>query len=285
MAGAPVGGAKLALRRGFQLGALGLATLLLVVAQPLWQEVSVLWQRVLLPWIGGYQAWAEQVATLPAMLPVLAFLGGLLVSLSPCILSLLPVHLSYLGTLTPRSRREALGHSLAFVAGAVTLFAAVGLFAGFASALLLTWRGPVYMGMGVIVWAMGLRQLGFAKWSLPKLPTLHWLGHPYVVGLSFATIVSPCAGSIAVSTLVAAAGTGSPLLGALVMICYGFGYTAVVFLAGVWVGFAQYARRLTAHSGRWLTVGGWVLTIAGMAYIYWGAQTLWAPTASSSGIE
>ncbi|MGQ9866668.1 MAG: cytochrome c biogenesis CcdA family protein [Pseudanabaenaceae cyanobacterium] len=273
-------------RRWVQLGALGLGACLLVVAQPLWQEVAVLWQRVLLPWIGGYQDWLAQGTTLPLLLPVLAFLGGLVVSLSPCILSLLPVHLSYLGTLSPRSRREALIHSLAFVAGATTLFAVVGLFAGFASALLLTWRGAVYMGMGAIICAMGLRQLGFfPQWSLPKLPALQWLGHPYVVGLSFATVVSPCAGSIAVSTLVAAAGTGSPLLAAFVMVCYGFGYTSIVFLAGVWVGFAQYARRLTAQSGRWLTVGGWVLTIAGLAYFYWGLQTLWAPAPTGSSIE
>ncbi len=273
-------------RRWGQLAALGLGAVLVVVAQPLWQEVAVFWQQGLGPWIGGYQDWVARAAALPWMLPVLAFLGGVVVSLSPCILSLLPVHLSYLGTLAPRSRREALGNSLAFVAGATTLFAAVGLFAGFASALLWTWRGPVYMGMGGLICAMGLRQLGFfPQWSLPKLPALQWLGHPYMVGLSFATVVSPCAGSIAVSTVVAAAGTGSPLLAALVMIGYGLGYTSIVFLAGVWVGFAQYARRLTAQSGQWLTVGGWVLTIAGLAYFYWGVQTLWAPAPSGSGIE
>jgi cytochrome c-type biogenesis protein len=70
-----------------------------------------------------YQKWLEQQNTSnPTVLIPLAFVGGLIASISPCILSLLPVNLSYIGTLKINSRRDAFFKAGQFVLGVVTIF-------------------------------------------------------------------------------------------------------------------------------------------------------------------
>lgn len=258
---------------------------LIILRSPL-QRLAELWQRVLLPTIVFYQSWVDQASQSFIFLPVFAFCGGLIVSISPCILSLLPVNLSYIGTLEAKSRQAALINALFFVAGSSVLFAIVGSIAGLANALLVEWRNQIYIGMGLIIFCMGIKQIGlFPSIHLPRPQALAWLGHPFWVGFSFATILSPCASSISISTLLAAGSTGSPILGAFVMICYGFGYTLIIFLASVMVGFAKQARRLIAHADRFLEWAGMILTVSGLFYMYLGTKGLLFPPPSESGIE
>lgn len=264
--------------------ALGVCTLV-VLRLPL-QKLAEVWQKVLLPGIAFYQDWLNSIGRSFILLPILAFCGGVIVSISPCILSLLPVNLSYIGTLEPKSKKEAFINALFFVAGASCLFGIVGSVAGLANALLIEWRYQVYLVMGLVISMTGIKQLGLLQnFSLPRPQALAWVGHPFWVGFSFATILSPCASSISIGTLIAAGGTGSPIWGAFIMICYGFGYTLIIFLASVGVGFAKQARKLISHADRVLDYAGIVLAISGLFYIYLGTMGLFFPKASESGIE
>jgi cytochrome c-type biogenesis protein len=68
-----------------------------------------------------YQQWGEsQPLTNPWLLISFAFGGGLLASISPCILAMLPVNLSYIGTLNVKSRRAAVWNATGFVLGVVS---------------------------------------------------------------------------------------------------------------------------------------------------------------------
>jgi cytochrome c-type biogenesis protein len=70
----------------------------------------------------NYQQWGErQPLTNPWLLVSFAFGGGLLASISPCILAMLPVNLSYIGTLNIKSRRAAVWNATGFVLGVVTI--------------------------------------------------------------------------------------------------------------------------------------------------------------------
>ncbi|MCS6959115.1 MAG: cytochrome c biogenesis CcdA family protein [Pseudanabaenaceae cyanobacterium SKYGB_i_bin29] len=266
--------------------AFGIGVCLLIAIRPLWQQLTDVWHSLLLPTIITYQNWLGEVGQSVWVLPFLAFLGGVIVSLTPCVVALLPVYLTYIGTLEPQSRREALSNSLFFVAGACSLFAILGALAGLTNAILLAWRSQIYLAIGVGILLAGLKQLGILKLgNLPRLTALAWLGHPFWVGVSFATVISPCGAGIAVATVLAAGGTGSPLGGAMVMICYGLGYTLVIFLASLGVGLAKQARKFIPYSEKVLHVAGVILTIGGLFYIYQGAMGLLFPAPSSSGIE
>jgi cytochrome c-type biogenesis protein len=167
-------------------------------------------------------------------------MGGLLSSISPCILSLLPVNLSYIGTLNIPSRRTAFVKAAQFVLGVVTIFSVFGLFSALASAVYVDYRGYFNLGVGTIILLMGLSFAGLIHFPLPQINTVPIPG-PYGVGLTFALVSSPCASPILFAIIAAA--TGSQLVSVVTLVSYGLGYTAIIFLASLYTGLVKQRPR------------------------------------------
>jgi cytochrome c-type biogenesis protein len=218
-----------------------------------------------------YQQWLETQDTAnPLVLLPLALGGGLIASISPCILSLLPVNLSYIGTLNITSRRDALMKAGGFVAGAITVFSLLGLFASFAAAVLVDYRGYINILVGALILVMGLSFAGVVSIPLPRHNISLPLAGPYGVGLTFALVISPCSSSVLFAVIAAAAATNSIVLSTLTMIAYGLGYTAVIFFASLFTGLIKLSRFFLYRS-QWVTrFGGAALILAGIYYLISG---------------
>ncbi len=257
-------------------------------------------------WVGEtYDRWfSQQTVNNPLVLVGFAFVGGLVASVSPCILSLLPVNLSYIGTREITSRRDAFCKAGAFVLGVVTVLSLLGLFSSLASFVLVRYRGYFFVLVGTVIVLMGLQMAGILKLSLPQLPFLtvaqadtrigkpeaidhskslgksvhSLLTGPYGVGLTFALVSSPCTSPIMISMLAAAAATGSQLQSTVTMVSYALGYSAIIFLASLFTGLAKQSRRLLVHSDTITRVASMVLLIIGLVYLmnggYWVLSTL-----------
>lgn len=218
-----------------------------------------------------YQQWFDQQNTTnPLVLLPLAFLGGLLASFSPCILALLPVNLSYIGTLKVTSRRQALVKASLFVFGAVVVLSLFGLASGFATAIIVDFKGYVHLAIGAIILTMGLSFAGLIHLPLPQTQINLPVAGPLGVGMTFALVSSPCASPVLFAVLAAAATTGSQSLSVLTMVFYALGYTAVIFLASLFTGIVKQSRMLLEHSD-WVTrVGSVLLILAGGYYVLTG---------------
>ncbi len=270
-----------------------IGTLLLVLAVSYWSGGSLLQAIADLAFVVGdrYQQWfAQQDFSNPLLLWLLSFSGGLVASISPCILSLLPVNLSYIGTQQIQSRREALFKATAFVLGVVTILSLLGLFSSFAGIVLVKFRGYFHIGVGFIILGMGLNIAGLLPLSLPRWrspnsssesPPLGrqlrlLLTSPYGVGITFALVSSPCTSPIMVAVLTAAAATGSQLQSFLAMISYAIGYTAIIFLASLFTGLVKQTRLLLGHAQIVIRLAGLVLVLVGGFYLLNGLQWLGA---------
>ncbi len=218
----------------------------------------------------GFEAWSPS----PFLVPLAAFAGGLLASVSPCVLAMLPLNLGYIGTLGPLSRRQAVVRVGGFVAGTVLVLSLFGLVASFASAVVVDHRGPVHLGVGVIILAMGLHLGGWLPLRLPRLPALPPSGGPFLVGVGFGLVSSPCASPVLFSVLAAAAGTGSGALSVITMVSYALGYTALISATSLWAGLMGASRRLLRHGDTLTRLGALVLLAAGVYYVFQGL--LWS---------
>ncbi|BAU14599.1 hypothetical protein LEP3755_51480 [Leptolyngbya sp. NIES-3755] len=221
-----------------------------------------------------YQQWLEQQnLSNPIVLVPLAFIGGLIASVSPCILSLLPVNLSYIGTLNITSRRAAFTKAGLFVLGVVTVFSLFGLFASFAAAVLVDYRGYFNVVVGALILVMGLSFAGVFRLSLPQPKASLSAAGPYGVGLTFALVSSPCSSPVLFSVIAAAAATGSQLISVATLVSYGLGYTAVIFFASLYTGLIKQSRSILGKSDWVIRVGSAALILAGGFYlvngIYW----------------
>ncbi len=247
----------------------GLLALILLfgatLGHPLERLISVVENR--------YQQWFEQQNTgNPAVLLPLAFVGGLLASVSPCILALLPVNLSYIGTLKITSRRDAFAKAGLFVLGAVTILSLFGLVSSFAGAVMIEYRGFINIVVGLIMAGMGLWLMGLIKIPLPTMNVDIPVAGPYGVGLTFALVSSPCASPVLFAVLAAAAASGSQLLGTLTMVSYALGYTALIFFASLFTGMAKQSNKLLKHSENIIRFGSIALLMTGAYYLFTGTR-------------
>jgi cytochrome c-type biogenesis protein len=108
--------------------------------------------------------------------------------MSPWILAMLPVNLSYIGTLNVKSRQEAFWNATGFVLGVVTMLSVFGLFSAVAGAIMVEWRGYINLAVGMLVIFMGLSISGLFQLPLPQFQiALPPVAGTYGVGLTFIT--------------------------------------------------------------------------------------------------
>lgn len=221
-----------------------------------------------------YQKWGEsQSLNHPLFTLLFALGGGLLASISPCILALLPINLSYIGTLDVKSRREAFFNASGFVLGVVTVLSVFGLFSSVAGAVMVDWRGYINVGIGSVIILMGLSIGGIFHLPLPQTQFTIPFAGTYGVGLTFALISSPCASPVLFAVLAAAAATGSPVWSTLTMVAYALGYTAVIFAASLFTGLIKVSRQILTKSETIMRWGGLALLLTGGYYVVSGV--LW----------
>jgi len=208
-----------------------------------------------------------------------AFLGGLLSFLSPCVLPLVP---SYLGFVTGFTfdemsgrRRIAMLHATLFVAGFSLIFMLFGATATALGRVLKYYEVWIQRAGGILIILFGLYCLGVlklrfldqdARVHLDRKP-MGYLGS-VLVGMAFAAGWTPCIGPILGGILGLAAteeslGRGMVLLGA-----YSFGL-AVPFLLSAYAveAFLDWFQRFRRHL-RWVQrISGILLLIVGFLLV------------------
>jgi cytochrome c-type biogenesis protein len=251
----------------------GLGLLALIIVLTLGPVISHPVERLISLVENRYQQWFDrQNTTNPVVLLPLAFIGGLLASVSPCILALLPVNLSYIGTLKIKSRWDAFSKAGLFVLGAVTILSLFGLVSSFAGLVMVEYRGYINVVVGLIMAVMGLWLIGVVQIPLPQMNLNLPQAGPYGVGLTFALVSSPCASPVLFAVLAAAAATSSQVLGTLTMVSYALGYTMLIFLASLFTGLAKQSNRLLKHSEGIIRFGSVALMMTGAYYLFAGTQ-------------
>jgi cytochrome c-type biogenesis protein len=222
----------------------------------------------------------------------LSFSGGLVASISPCILSLLPINLSYIGTRDIQSRWDALTKASAFVLGVVTTLSLFGIFSAFAGFVLIKFTGYFHLIIGLLIITMGLVLSNtitlppilqrLRKGAVPSTndrpsSKLHQWGQniltgSYGVGLTFALVSSPCSSPILFAVLSVAATTESQLQSGLLMVSYSLGYTAIIFFASLFTGFVKQTRGLLGYADRITQLASLALLVTGGFYVINGGQ-------------
>ena len=97
---------------------------------------------------------------------LISFLEGVITFISPCLLPMLPVYVSYFAGGGERSTGKTLKASLGFVAGFSLTFIALGTLAGTVGGFLRSHQTAVNVGSGLIVIFFGLNFLGIIRLNL-----------------------------------------------------------------------------------------------------------------------
>ena len=156
----------------------------------------------------------------------ITFLEGIISFISPCMLPMLPVYISYFAAESD-SRAKVLARSISFVLGFTVVFSALGLFAGTVGALLSRYRIAVNAVSGLIVILLGLSYLDiiplpFLK-GIQKQHKITGLLSAFVFGMIYSVCLTPCVGAFLGSALMLASVSGTAVQGALLLLTYALG--------------------------------------------------------------
>jgi len=160
---------------------------------------------------------------------LISFLEGIITFISPCLLPMLPIYLSYFAGGGERSTRKTVSGALGFVLGFTVVFIAMGALAGTLGSLLRTYQTAVNVISGLIVIFFGLNFLGVIPLDLfhGSKRTVDTGGPAFFSALVFGIIFSlgwtPCVGAFLGSALMLASQQGKALTGILMLFCYSMG--------------------------------------------------------------
>ncbi len=216
-----------------------------------------------------------QTSLHPAVLIILALFGGLLSSVSPCVLGLLPVNLAYIGTANIKNKNEAFNKAIMFVLGVSLVLTLLGLFGSLAFAVFTEFKGEINLGVGIFIILMALFVMELIHLPLPQFVTKIPEASPFVIGMIFALVSSPCSSPVLFGVLSAASSTGSQIWAMIIMFSYSMGYTALIFAASLSAGLLKQLDWFKKHNKTVLRTSGGLLLILGIIYVFVGITTLW----------
>ena len=160
---------------------------------------------------------------------LISFLEGVITFISPCLLPMLPIYISYFAGGGGRTTGRTLKCASGFVLGFTLVFVAMGALAGTVGSFLQRYQMMVNLVCGAIVILFGLNFLGVVKWNLfggSKIQTNTanmTFGSALVFGVVFSIGWTPCVGVFLGSALVLASQQGSALVGIGMLLCYSAG--------------------------------------------------------------
>ncbi len=170
---------------------------------------------------------------------IISFLEGIITFISPCLLPMLPVYISYFAGGGERTIKKTITGALGFVLGFTLVFTAMGALAGTVGSFLKQHQTAVNVISGLVVIFFGLNYLGVFKFNLfggiQKSADTRDMGFLSAIlfGVIFSLGWTPCVGTFLGSALMLASQQGSILTGTLMLLAYSLGLGVPFLLSAV----------------------------------------------------
>ncbi len=159
---------------------------------------------------------------------LISFLEGIITFISPCLLPMLPIYISYFAGGGERSTKKTLLGASGFVLGFTLIFVAMGALAGTVGSFLTRYQTAVNVISGLIVILFGLSFMGVVKLNLFRGRmntdvTPNGFFSSVLFGMIFSLGWTPCVGAFLGSALILASQQGHVLEGMTMLLAYSAG--------------------------------------------------------------
>ena len=160
---------------------------------------------------------------------LISFLEGIVTFISPCLLPMLPIYISYFAGGGERSTGKTLKSAAGFVLGFTVVFMAMGALAGALGSFLSRYQTWVNVVCGLVIILFGLNYLGVLKLNLfqgmrsgVKTGDMGF-ATAFVFGVVFSIGWTPCVGTFLGTALMMASQQGSAMTGMGMLLSYSLG--------------------------------------------------------------
>lgn len=161
---------------------------------------------------------------------LITFLEGIISFISPCILPMLPIYISYFVGQEEKNKKKTFINSIGFVVGFTIVFVLLGVFAGSLGIFLKQYKVVVNIIFGSIIVLFGLSFMEIIR--LPQIQNkIKWKAKTehlnffsaMILGLIFAISWTPCVGAFLGSALLMASTAEHVMNGIFMLVCFSLG--------------------------------------------------------------
>lgn len=209
----------------------------------------------------------------------ITFLEGVISFVSPCMLPMLPVYVSYFAA-GDTDKKKTFANALAFVCGFSFVFCVLGVFAGTLGLLLSQYKTAVNILTGAVVVIFGLNYLDVIHFSLfnsaKKSVEIKGVVSAFAFGIIFSISLSPCVGAFLGSALMLASASGTVSRGVLLLLSYSLGLSIPFLLSAMLINeFSSFFGKIKKHyriinkaCGIFLIVVGLLMCFGMLDYLF-----------------
>jgi cytochrome c-type biogenesis protein len=213
-----------------------------------------------------------QVHQISLLVIGLIFIGGVVSSLSPCTLGILPVIMGYVGGYSENTTKRTVIQVLCFVLGLSIVLTTLGMIAAFTGQALGFHTSPVLgLVLASLILIMGLSLLEVIELpmpviikQMPKNKDNNMILYPLVLGGTFALASTPCSTPILAGIMAYASFKANLLFGGILLFVYALGQSVILVFAGLFTSLFKKVSVLKTFSAHFNKFSGTILILAAL---------------------
>lgn len=203
---------------------------------------------------------------------LLTFLEGIASFISPCLLPMLPIYISYFIGEDNSNTRKALINSIGFVTGFTLVFLLLSIFASSIGNIIVNYIKYIKIVFGIIIILFGLNYMEILKIKFLNKTNMRNIEHKnlnfwkaILFGLLFSISWTPCIGTFLSSALLLVAKEQDLLKGIIMMLIYSIGLGIPFIISAVLIEkLKNVFQYIKSHYGIIKKISGIILIVAGI---------------------
>lgn len=210
------------------------------------------------------------------LLLIASFVGGVLASLSPCSLAMLPLIIGYIGGYSKETPFKTFLQLSCFILGTAIVFTIIGITCALTGSVFASAMGGYFtLIIASLLLVMGLKLLDIIDFETPTIikamptnTTNSIFLYPILLGITFALAGTPCSTPILAGIMAFAAIGKNLSLAILMLFLFALGQGVILILAGLFTSSIKNMRALSNFTEILLKISG-VLLIGVAIFLYW----------------
>ena len=205
-----------------------------------------------------------------------SFIGGIIASISPCSLAMLPLIVGYVGGYSKETPFRTFIQLICFILGTAIIFTLIGIFCAVTGSVFASVMGGYFtLIISSFILVMGLKLVGFLDFEIPTIIKAMPINrnhsiflYPVLLGMTFALAGTPCSTPI-LAGIMAFAAIGKHLgMAILMLFLFSIGQGIILIIAGLCTSALKNMKSLASFTETLLKVSG-ILLIFVSGFLYW----------------
>ena len=222
------------------------------------------------------QVFSDPSASTWYLLLIGSFIGGVLASISPCSLAMLPLIVGYIGGYSKETPFRTFLQLCCFILGTAIVFTLIGIACALTGNVFASALGPYFtLLIASLLLVMGLKLLDILEFdtptiikAMPQNTTNSIFLYPILLGITFALAGTPCSTPILAGIMAFAAIGKNLSLAILMLFLFALGQGLILIIAGLFTSGLKNMRSLSSLTEWVLKLSG-ILLVGSAIYLYW----------------